>query len=417
MLSPLIIKDRLFYGWVVVIAGLLISAIIFGTRYSFGVFFKSIEAEFNLTRGTTSGVFSAYMLLCCIFAILGGWALDRYGPRIVTLLIGLLTGLSLLLTSQTTSLWQLFITYSLLLAIGTGATYTVVMSTTSRWFKKKRGLALGIVGTGGGLGTVIIAPFATYLISNFDWRMSFIVLGLICLFFVISLSMLLKKDPHEIGTLPDGAKADADKIEIESKQANTQSSDFSLLQAAKTRNFWLLLVIWLVYSLCLHLVLTHLVPHVTDIGFSAMQAAVLVSLASGVCIPSRLLMGWVSDKIGRKTSIIICSLLKAAAMICLIWSRDLWMLYLFAVIYGFGWGGIDPPIAALIGDVFGMQNIGIIMGALGIGWAIGAAVGPLIGGLIFDFSNSYSMAFLAGAIAMLILGLSAALIKQGSKAE
>ena len=410
-------KDRLFYGWVVVTAGIIISAIIFGTRYSFGVFFKSIETDFNLSRGTTSGIFSIYMLLCCIFAILGGWALDKYGPKIIGILMGIFAGLSLLLTSQTTSLWQLFVTYSLLLAIGTGATYTTVMSTTSRWFQKKRGLALGIVGTGGGLGTTIMAPFTTYLISNLEWRMSFIVLGLICLFSMITLSLLLKKDPREIGALPDGIKVEAGNINTEVRQNNTQLTSFSLLQAIKTRNFWLLGIIWLLYSLCLHLILTHFVPHTTDIGFSAMQAAVLLSLTSGICIPSRLLMGWASDRMSRKTTTIISSLLVAAAMLSLVWSQDLWALYLFAVLFGFGWGGIDPPIVALIGDVFGMRNIGIIMGALGIGWAIGAAVGPLIGGVIFDFSDSYSMAFMAGAIAMLILSISAALIRQDSKTE
>ena len=415
MLSPLRIQHKRFYGWVVVIACLIIGTIIFGTRYSFGVFFKSLESEFSLTRGTTSGVFSVYMLLCCVFGVLGGWALDKYGPRIVTLLMGVFTGLSLLLTSQTDSPWQLFISYGLLLAIGTGATYTVVMSTTSRWFEKKRGLALGIVGSGGGLGIVVMAPLATYLISNLAWRMSFIVMGLIALFLVISLSMLLKKDPHEIGALPDGVKPDAGKIEIEDKQGNTQPTDFSLLQAARTSNFWFLGIIWLLFSLCLHLVLTHIVPHVTDIGISAMEAAVALSLIGSVSIPARLLMGWTSDKIGRKVTAIICSLLQAGAMVWLIWSQELWMLYLFAVVYGFGYGGLDPPVVALIGDTFGVRSIGVIMGALVIGWALGAAIGPIIGGLIFDVRSSYSLAFTAGALAMLVASLLVALIGPGEK--
>jgi len=266
LFSFLRIKDRLFYGWVVVTACLAIGALIFGTRFSFGVFFKSIESEFDLTRMVTSGIFSAYMVLCPAFAVLGGWAVDRYGPRMVTFLMGLFIGLSLLLTSQTNSPWQLFISYSLLLAVGTGAAYPILMSTTSRWFEKKRGLALGIASSGGGLGTVVMPPFATYLISNFGWRISFMVMGLIALIFVISLSMLLKKDPYEIGALPDGVKPNADKVEIKGKQDNTQPTNFSLLQAARTRNFWFLAFIWLLFSLCLHLVLTHLVPHATDIG-------------------------------------------------------------------------------------------------------------------------------------------------------
>ena len=412
MFSFLRIKDRLFYGWVVLAACLAIGALIFGTRFSFGVFFKSIESEFDLTRMVTSGIFSAYMVLCPVFAILGGWALDRYGPRIVTLLMGLFTGLSLLLTSQTNSSWQLFITYSLLLAIGTGATYTILMSTTARWFDKKRGLALGIAGSGGGLGTVVMAPFATYLISSFDWRMAYIVIGLIAGLVIISLSRLLRKDPGEIGLLPDGVKSDSSEMVVPDKNDDAKPVSFSLIQAFRTRSFWFLGIIWLSFSLCLHLVQIHIVPHATDVGISATEAAVVLGLTGSISIPGRLIMGGVSDRTGRKVSAITCALLQVGAMIWLAWAQDLWMLYLFAVVYGFAYGGFDSPVTALIGDTFGPRSLGVIMGALGVGWGIGAAIGPAVGGLIFDVSKSYFMAFLIGALIMLVATLFVALTKR-----
>jgi len=173
---------------VVVIAFLIIATVVFGISYSFGVFLKSLGGEFGLTRGATSAVFSAYMLLYSVFGILGGWALDRYGPRIIVLFTGLFTGLSLLLTSQASFPWQLFISYGLVLAIGVGPAYIVIMSTISRWFDKKRGLALGIVGSGTGLGTLLVAPFATYLISSLGWRMAYIIMGSIAWVVVIPLS-------------------------------------------------------------------------------------------------------------------------------------------------------------------------------------------------------------------------------------
>ncbi|MFC1979427.1 MFS transporter [Chloroflexota bacterium] len=194
MLPALRIRDKFFYGWVITIASLVIFTFAMGMRLSFGVFFKSIESDFGLTRGVTSTIFSVYMLFCCVVSVLGGWALDRYGPRTVALLMGSFTGLSLLLTSQTDSAWQLFVTYGLLLALGTGGMFAVVSSTVSRWFDKNRGIALGIVSSGGGLGPVILAPFATYLISNFDWRMAFLVIGLIAGLVMASLSLLLKRN-------------------------------------------------------------------------------------------------------------------------------------------------------------------------------------------------------------------------------
>ena len=412
MLSPSRIQNKLFYGWVVLTACLIIGTLIFGTRYSFGVFFKSIESEFDLTRAETSGVFSAYMVLCCVFAIIGGWALDRYGPRIVTFLMGLFTGLSLLLTSQTNSIWQLFMTYSLLLAVGTGATYTILMSTTARWFDKKRGLALGIAGSGGGLGTVVMAPFATYLISSFDWRMAYIVIGLIAGLVIISLSRLLKKDPGEIGLLPDGVKSDSSEMVVPDKNDDAKPVSFSLIQAFRTRSFWFLGIVWLSFSLCLHLVLTHIVPHATDVGISAAEAAVVLGLTGSISIPGRLIMGGVSDRTGRKVSAITCALLQVGAMIWLAWAQDLWMLYLFAVVYGFAYGGFDSPVTALISDTFGPRSLGVIMGMLVVGWGIGAAIGPAVGGLIFDVSKSYFTAFLIGALVMLVATLFVALTKR-----
>jgi len=402
---------------VVVITCLIIATVVFGISYSFGVFLKSLEGEFGLTRGATSGVFSIYMLLCSVFGILGGWALDRYGPRIIVVFMGLFTGLSLLLTSQVSSPWQLFISYGLLLAIGVGPAYIVVMSTTSRWFDKKRGLALGIVGSGTGFGTLLMAPFATYLISSLGWRMAYIIMGSIAWLVVIVLSRLLKKNPAEIGALPDGAKSDSGEMGIDepSREGNTRSTELSLVQASRTSNFWLLGAIWLLYSFCYLMLLTHIVPHATDIGIPVMEAAVILSLMGGSNIAGRLLMGRVSDSIGRKATAIICALLVVGAMMWLIWSQDLWMLYLFGIVFGFSFGGLDPSVTGLIGDSFGLRSIGVIMGTLNVAWGIGAAIGPAVGGFVFDASKSYSMAFLAGALAMLIAALLVALIRKETK--
>ena len=410
MLSPFGLKDKLFYGWVVVVTFFIYGAVLWGIRAAFGVFFKSIAGEFDLTRAATSTIFSLYMLLGCLFAFLGGWALDRYGPRIVVLLMGLFTGLSLLLTSQTSSLWQLFITYSLLFAIGSGALYAVMVSTVSRWFDKKRGLALGISVSGAGFGTAVVAPFATYLISNFGWRMAYLVIGAIVWLIMIPLSRLLKKDPYEIGALPDGVKSHSENIKNE--EESIQPTDLSLLQAFRTRSFWFLLFIWLFFASSLFLVMTHLVPHVTDIGFSTGEAAAVFSLMGGTAMAGRIIMGIVSDRIGRKVTAVICGLLQAGAMLWLIWAQELWMFYLFALAYGFAYGGIVPSIGALAGDAFGLRQIGLIMGALEVGLGIGAAIGPAIGGLIFDVSHSYFMAFLVIAVAMLIATLLITLVRR-----
>jgi len=410
LLLPSRLRDRLFYGWVMVIALFIIQATLSGVYSSFGLFFKSIESEFNLTRTATSAITSTSLMLGGIFAFLSGWALDKYSPRLVLSLMGLFTGLSLVLTSQTSSLWQLFITYSLLVAMGTGAIYVVPTSTITRWFDKKRGTALGIAGAGFGSGILIVVPFATYLIVTFDWRIAYMVIGAVAWLVVIPLSQLLKSSPYEIGALPDGRKALSQDTNIE--EIRNQTDALTLWQILRTRSYWLCVSIWSCMSFTVLLVLTHLVPHTTDMGFSAAESATLLSLIGGTSIAGRVLVGFISDRIGRKLTTIICFLLMAGAMIFLVWARDLWTLYLFALIFGFACGGMLPGISALIGDTFGLLNVGAIFGALEIGWGIGAALGPITSGYIFDVTRSYSLAFFIAAALLLLATLFTGLIRQ-----
>jgi len=408
LLPSLNLKDKLFYGWVVVLSFLVIGIALYGIHFSFGLFFKSIESEFNLTRTATSAIVSANLVLAGISAFLAGLALDRYGPKTVILFMGLFTGISLLLTSQVNSYWQLFLTYSLLLSMGTGAAYTVSTSTVSRWFKKKRGIALGIAGSGVGLGTILMAPFATFLITNLDWRMSYLIVGLVAWIMVIPLSWLLKREPGEIGALPDGANPHSRYRE--SEEASIQATDSPLSEVFRTRSFWLFLACWLLFSSCLFLILTHLIPHLTDLGFSAQEAARVLSLTGVSAVAGRLIMGTVSDKIGRKRASIIAALLQASAMFWLIEAQELWMFYVFSLLFGFAYSGFGVSMGALIGDILGLSKIGTIFGLLDIGFGIGSAIGSAIGGIIFDISNSYTIAFIIGATSMLIVTLFVALI-------
>jgi len=402
------IKDRLYYGWVVVFAFWVIGIALYGIHLSFGVFFKSIESEFGLTRAATSTIVSANMILAGICSFLAGWALDRYGPKIVVLLMGLFTGLSLLLTSQTNASWQLFLTYSLLLAMGAGPLFVVPMSTVSRWFDKKRGLALGLSSSGIGLGPLIIAPLATYLITGFSWRVAYLVIGLVAWLVMMPLAGLLKRDPREIGALPDGAKAPSG----DAGNKHALAVGLSLRQACRTRSFWLFMFTWVFYATSVFLVMTHLVPHATDIGFTAMQAATVISMMGLAAIVGRILMGIVSDRIGRKATAIICTLLQGGAMALLLQAQDLWALYLFGLAFGFAFGGMGPAMAVLIGNTFGLRRLGTILGVLEIGLGVGAAIGPAVGGFIYDINHSYFLAFLLEAVALGMAALLIALVRR-----
>lgn len=403
------------YGWVIVLSFFLIGTVIFGTRFSFGLFFKSIAGEFDLSRATTSAIFSTQMVLGCVTTVLAGWALDRYGPKIIVLLMGLFSGLSLLLTSRTTEAWQLFFTYSLLLSMGNNAIWVVTMSTVSRWFDRKRGMALGIASSSTGLGPLITAPLATYLITGFSWRMAYIVMGVIALVVVIPLALLLKKDPYEEGALPDGAQSTS--RDREARVNNIQLESLTLTASSKTRSFWRLLFFLFLYSTNFFLIATHLVPHITDTGYTPVEAATAFSIFGIGVTAGRVIIGVASDTIGRKEAALFCVLLQIGAMIMLMLSHHLWSFYLFAAVFGFAHGGLGPSVAAVVSDTFGLGSMGSIYGVLDVGYGIGAGLGPAIGGLIFDFWASYFNAFLLGTGTLLLSAILVAGVRKETKRQ
>lgn len=190
-------KPGRYYPWIVLGALFMIGVVAFGIRFSFGVFFKSLQQDFGWGRASTSSIFSLYMLLSAFFVIIGGWALDRFGARKVFTITGCFAGLGLLFTSRVNASWQLFITYSLFIALGTAPIYVNAMSTVSRWFPKKRGLALGIVSTGFSTGMIIVSPIAAYLITRYGWQQSYLILSLAAFFVTIPCAQLLKSPPEQ----------------------------------------------------------------------------------------------------------------------------------------------------------------------------------------------------------------------------
>ena len=390
------INSRIYYGWIIVGASVLIGCFLFGIQSSYTVFFKSLEAAFSLNRFTTSSIFSTYMLLSSIFALLGGWTLDKYGPRIVVLIMGIAGGVSLLLTAQVSAAWQLFITYSVLFALSTGAMLPVIMTLVSRWFNRKRGLALGIASSGVNLGRSLIAPVAAYLIELQGWRMAYVTLGISAALVVIASSFLMKRDPSEIGSLPDGIKSCAAKIDTV-HNTSEHNQNISLRNALKMNVYWLVALAAFGLAFCMMLVMTHVVPHATDSGISSIAAATVLTFMGVFSIVSRLLADKFSNVAGRKTAIASFALLFAISLLVLIWLKSLWMFYLFAVLFGLAWGGYDVLVLAIAADFFGGRNLGVIMGSISVGFSIGAAAGPALGGLLFDTTGSYTSAFLAAA--------------------
>ncbi|MFC2021746.1 MFS transporter [Chloroflexota bacterium] len=398
-------KAGFFYGYIMVLTASFILVIMGGILNSFGVFLKPLSFEFGWTRAMTSGAYSMGLFVMGLLYMVTGRLSDRFGPRIVMTVCGLLLGLGCLLMSRISALWQLYLFWGVIIAVSQSGGFVPMASTVARWFVRRRGMMVGIVTAGVGAGGIVIPLVASWLISSYDWRTSFTVLGIIALVLLILAAQFLKRDPSAIGQLPDG------NSEAKQEDLPSEAWGFSLQEAVHTRQFWMLFALLFCFGFGVMAIMTHIVPHATDIGISTIIAASILATIGGLSIVGRIGIGSVSDKIGVRLSLVIGFSIVSVALLWLQLARELWMLYLFAIVFGFGTGGIAALESPLTAELFGLRAHGAVLGATVFGATIGAAIGSFLTGYMFDITNSYYSAFWVSAVISIIATVVASLLK------
>jgi len=392
-------RPRFFYGYIVAGAALLITAITFGSYNSFGIFFESVLTDFDWTRAIISGGYSLSWIMTGLLGITLGRLTDRVGPRVVLTISGFLVGLGYLLMSQIDAVWQLYLFYGVIIGSGMGGAWIPIVSTVARWFSKRRSLMTGIVLSGVSIGTLIGAPVINRLISAYDWRMSSIIVGGTVLVLVVSAAQLLRRDPTHAGQEPYS------ESEGEKGEPVSETRSHSLREAVRTRQFWLISGMFFCFGFCVYTLIAHIVLHAIGLGISSTNAANILAAMGGLSIAGRIVLGSIADRFGNRRVFIIGFILMAAALFWLVPAKELWGLYLFAVVFGFAFGGCATSESPLVARLFGLSSHGLILGVINlVGFTLGAAVGPLLAGRIFDMTLSYQLAFIVCA-ALSVAGL------------
>ena len=265
----------------------------------------------------------------------------------------------------------------------------------------------GLVLTGTGLAAMISPPLANWLISRYEWRNAFGIMGIAIFVVSILAAQLLRRDPSQMGQVPYGANMG----ENPGSESKSGAEDFSLGEALLTRQFWLVFPMLFCFGFCMFTIMVHIVPHATDINISAASAARVMSVIGGVAIIGRIFLGILADKIGSKRIFMIGFILITAGFTWLVPAQEVWMLYLFAVAFGFAQGGMGTSESILVADIFGLRSHGLIYGVTACGFTSGAAVGPWLAGYLFDITASYQPAFVASALLGVIGLILTALIK------
>lgn len=392
-------KGRFFYGYIITVAAVFITSISWGANRTFGVFLEPMLNDFGWTRAQISSVFTLGLIIVGSGSFLAGWLTDRMGPRIVLIGCGLFLGLGYILTSQIQSIGQFYLTYGVIGGSGMSGSWVPLMSVVTRWFVKRRALISGIVATGPSLGIAVMPLLFSMLISAWGWRSSYLFMGIMVMTIILIAALFLKRDPASMGLLPYGAEA------IRAEGVDVQRMGFSFEEAWRTRPFWLLGFISFCDMFLINVIIVHLVPHVLKLNMEATQGASILSIAAAVSVPGRMFIGWLSDRISNRRALLICLILSVVSFLLLLWARELWLFYLFSVIYGLSLWSTGAILSPLTADIFGLKAHGSILSFAFFSGMVGGGVGPVIIGYTFDLTRDYqrglTLCFFVSIVALL----------------
>lgn len=394
-------RPKFFYGWWIV----AVSAIGLGLGYapiivySFGVFIKPLTQELHSNRASISLAFTLANLLQSVSSPLAGRLADRFGARRVILLSSVIFAL-LLVSSHLLSpkLWDFYAFYGLLGFVGSGPAPIPYVKVISRWFDRRRGLALGLTMFGIGSGAILMPALAQRLIAMLGWRSTYMVIGLLVL--VVSLPVVaffLKESPEEMGLLPDGAIAARQAAGRQNTQEGMAWSD-----ARRSEAFWLMVGAIFLVGASVHGCVVHLVPMLSDQGVSSNRVALATSLLGGALLVGRVGSGYLLDRFFAPR-VAMCLFGAAAGGIALLRMGPASGLVLLAVfLIGLGMGSEVDIIAYLVSRYFGLRAFGEVYGYAFASYVLAGALGPWLMGLGFDRSGSYGSVLVGFLLATLL---------------
>jgi MFS family permease len=403
-------RKRIYYGWIVLAAVVFVMLGGSGIRAVFGVFIKPIESEFGWTRAQLSGAAALSLFVLGAVGPTVGWLADIWGPRRVMLLSTAVLGVGTIMASFVGHLWQMYASAVLMAAGAGGLGIATTATVAARWFVARRGLILGILGGAMSAGQMLIVPLSMLLISFYGWRSSFLWLGVGIL--VLALPVILafvRDDPADKGLQPYGAGTASGAAF--GGVADTRRVPVS--EAMQVPAFWLLASTFFVCGYTSNgLVLTHLVPHAAEHGFSEMHAAQALGLMGAMNIVGTVLSGWICDRFGRKGPLAFYYGVRGLSLIFLLYVWNVPSLHIFAAIFGLNYISTVPPTTTMTANIFGRLSVGALSGWIFFSHQAGSAIGAWAGGAIFDATGSYSWAFLSAAVLAFIASGLSLLIKE-----
>lgn len=379
--------------WVILAACFGIIGFVGPVWYSFQVFFAALTREFGWSRAEGALGFSLFVLVYGLLSPFTGGLLDRFGPRRVVLAGALLLAAGFAASSQLTTLWQFYLFFGVLAAVGFGACgWIAAVTVLQTWFRQRLGTATGVVSAGVGIGIQVLVPLEQRLIEAFGWRATYLMLAVATLLIVVPLALVLRRGPAaELPLRPAPAAPGSAAAGM-----GLSETAWTLRRAMRTHRFWLLWLALLLLSGSVQPLLAHQVVYMMDAGIQALAAATVAGLIGLASVPAKIAWGVVADRLGREVAYTL-GLAWVGVAIGLLWLISLtgwlWLPYAYALTMGVGYAvtAALPPIVAA--DLYRGRSYGAIYGSLNVGSQLGTASAVWVAGAIFDVTGSYGAAF------------------------
>jgi len=381
-----------------VMACVMISMYFSGTIYmGFTTIFTPIANEMGWSYTQISFAASIRGFEAGLLVPISGMIMDRWGPR--RLLIGgtLITGVGLILLSRIQSLPMFYIAFGLICVGMSAAPTGLLMSAMANWFRKNEGLAMGITASGVSFGGLLI-PVVTYLVDTFGWRQAMMMVGFGVWAFPLPISLILRHKPEKYGYQPDGVRISVSESIVQPmvEVKKNKDPDFSTKQALCSWVFWTIAVALLFHVMAVNAIATHIMPFFSSIGVKRSVSGFIISAVPLIGIVGRIGFGWLGDRIDKmKIATLALVLTGLGTLIFMFVTADrVWLIIIFIVVYGIGWGGIVPMSSGLVIKYFGRNRVGTIVGCINSVMMLGSMTGAPLAGWTFDMKGSYQMAWL-----------------------
>lgn len=396
-----------YYGWYIVAVGFIANvASSFSLASTLSIFLKPLTVDLGVSRGVFSLLRSGEGLIGAGMAPVVGSLVDRHGGRWLVAGGAVIATVGYLILSQVDVFWQFLIVRWSLVTVGDALMGSMVLNVViSRWFIRMRGRAIAFSSMGIGFGKISMPLFAASLLVWVGWRHTWAVFGLMTFVLLVGPAILyLRRSPEEMGLVPDGASPALPAREMfrggQSRAPSTEDAVWTRKEAVRTRAFWLIVVVFGVSSIGVTGLNLHVFPYVSDLGYSNMVAAAVMSVIASTQLSSPLVWGFVAERMDVRWTTMAKFLIQAAGLTLTIVSGDLSLLYVGFFLYGIGLGGNMVLPDVMWARFFGRISLGRIRGLGLLVTHVLAAMGPPFFGFLFDYMGNYTLSFTVFAITL-----------------